>query len=200
MDDEHGYLDLSATAAILRALWCRSRHSPGIGDAPHVCGRHPLSLTRNLVVCGQSADRRATKALLNLTKEGLRLITLRAHQHLARRAARPSNPSLHGMRMRRSPCARLKPRTLGLIPADDEFVPHPRRATTGAKRAVPPRVACCKAEGGRRKAEGGRRKAHTERMRGLPGSDAREVRKPNSGASGACQALRPTRRSNSHRG
>ena len=54
-------------------------------------------------------------------------------------------------------------------------------------------------QGGRRKAEGGRRKAHTERMRGLPGSDAREVRKPNSASSGAREALRPTWRANSHR-
>jgi hypothetical protein len=51
--------------------------------------------------------------------------------------------------MRRSPCTRLKPRALGLIPADDEFVPHPRRATAGAQRAVP-----CQLEG---MLQGGRR-------------------------------------------
>lgn len=49
MDDEHGYLDLSATEAILRAIYCGSRRSTGIGDAPHLCGRHPLNLTRNLI-------------------------------------------------------------------------------------------------------------------------------------------------------
>ena len=82
MKEGHGYLDLSATGAILQALYCGSRHSPGIGDAPHVCRRSPLSLTRNLIVCGQSEDRQSTKAVLNLAKECLRLISLRAQSAL----------------------------------------------------------------------------------------------------------------------
>ena len=82
MDDEHGYLDLSATGPILRAIYCGSRHSSGIGDAPHLCGRHPLNLTRNLIVFGRSEDRQSTKALLNLAEECLRLIPLRAESAL----------------------------------------------------------------------------------------------------------------------
>ena len=82
MDDEHGYLDLSATGAILRAIYCGSRHSSGIGDAPHLCRRHPLNLTRNLSVCARSEDRQSTKALLNLAEECLRLIPLRAESAL----------------------------------------------------------------------------------------------------------------------
>ena len=80
--------------------------------------------------------------------------------------------------------------------------PHPRadprrRRVRTTSAASHHRCATCCAVPTRRHVA--RRQAHTGRMRGLPGSDAREVRKPNSASSGAREALRPTWRANSHR-